>query len=295
MPVPRACLSASTVDGRIYVLGGTDKPHPCPALSTVYELTVSGPPVDFDGNGLVDISDLLRLIESWGQDDPAVDIAPPPFGDGIVDAEDLKVLMDSWGKQVQDGTLVAHWKLDEADGMTASDSAGSHNGTVVGSAAWHPAGGLVDGALEFSGTTFVAADFVLNPGNGPFSVLVWVKGGGPGQTLVSQMGGVNWLTVNAQGALTTELSKGGRSGVGLSSPAVITDGDWHRVAFTWDGVNRRLYVDGLLAARDVHDKLADSYGKLTLGSARNMASGTFWKGLIDDVRIYSRAVQPASK
>ncbi len=295
LPVPRACLSASTANGQIYIFGGTDKPHPCPALSTTYELTVSEPPVDFDGNGLVDINDLLRLIESWGQDDPAVDIAPPPFGDGIVDAEDLKVLMGSWGKQVQDGTLVAHWKLDEADGMTASDSAGSHNGTVVGSAAWQPAGGTVGGALEFNGTTFVAADFVLNPGKGPFSVLAWVKGGGPGQTVVSQTPSVNWLTVNAQGALTTELSKGGRASVGLSSLAVITDGNWHRIAFTWDGVNRRLYVDGLLAAEDVHDKLADSYGKLTLGSAKNMAPETFWKGLIDDVRIYSRAVQPASK
>jgi hypothetical protein len=294
MPEPRACHSACTVDGRIYVLGGTDRPHPCPALSTAYELTVSGPPVDFDGNGFVDMSDLLRLIESWGQDDPAVDIAPP-FGDGIVDAEDLKVLMGSWGLQVQDGTLAAHWKLDETEGLTASDSAGSHDGTVVGIAAWRPAGGTVGGALEFNGTTFVATDFVLNPGKGPFSVLAWVKGGEPGQTLVSQTGSVNWLTVNAQGALTTELSKGGRSGVGLSSQVVITNGDWHRIAFTWDGVNRRLYVDGILAAEDVDDKLADSYGKLTLGSAKNMAPGTFWKGLIDDVRIYSRAVQPASK
>jgi N-acetylneuraminic acid mutarotase len=291
LPVPRACHSASMVNGRIYVLGGTDRSHPCPALSTTYELAVGGLPLDFDGNGLVDISDLLRLIESWGQDDPAVDIAPPPFGDGIVDAEDLKVLMDSWGKQVQDDSLVAHWKLDEAEGMTASDSAGSHHGTVVGTAAWRPAGGTVGGALEFNGTTSVAADFILNPGNGPFSVLAWVKGGAPGQTLVSQTGGANWLMANAQGALTTELSKGGRSGVGLSSQAVITNGDWHRIAFTWDGVNRRLYVDGMLAAEDVHDKLADSYGKLALGSARNMASGTFWSGLIDDVRIYNRAVK----
>ncbi len=250
------------------------------------------PAIDFNGNGLVDIQDLLRLIGSWGQADPTVDIGPTAFGDGIVDAEDLKVLMGSWGKQVQDGTLVAHWKLDEAEGVTASDSASSHDGAVVGSAAWQPAGGTVGGALEFNGTTCVAADFVLNPGKGSFSVLAWVKGGGPGQTIVSQTGGVNWLTVNAQGALTTELSKGGRSGAGLSSQAVITNGDWHRIAFTWDGVNRRLYVDGLLAAEDVHDKLADSYGKLTLGSAKNMVPGTFWKGLIDDVRIYSRAVKP---
>jgi hypothetical protein len=46
------------------------------------------PIVDFNGDGKVDITDLLRLIEHWGQNEPAFDIAPPPFGDGMVDAED---------------------------------------------------------------------------------------------------------------------------------------------------------------------------------------------------------------
>lgn len=247
---------------------------------------------DVTGDGKVDIQDLLILIGHWGQPEPTLDLAPPPFGDGMVDANDLEALMSYWGREIGDPTLAAHWKLDEADGMTASDSAGGRDGTVVGIVAWQPDGGAVGGALEFGGTTFVTADFVLNPGKGPFSVLAWVKGGGPGQSLVAQTGSVNWLTANAQGALTTGLSKGGPSGVGLSSQEVITDGDWHRVAFTWDGVNRRLYVDGLVAAEDVHDKLADSYGRLTLGSATYMVPGTFWQGLMDDVRIYNRVVLP---
>jgi len=56
---------------------------------------------DFNGDGTVDIKDLLRIIESWGQDDPAVDIAPPPFGDGIVDAMDLELLMNYWEQPVE--------------------------------------------------------------------------------------------------------------------------------------------------------------------------------------------------
>ncbi len=51
------------------------------------------PTVDFNRDGAVDTSDLLRLIESWDQEDPTVDIGPTPFGDGRIDAADLEVLM----------------------------------------------------------------------------------------------------------------------------------------------------------------------------------------------------------
>jgi len=54
--------------------------------------------VDFNGDGKVDIEDLMILIEHWGQDEPLVDIAPPPFGDGIVDIQDWEVFMSYWGE-----------------------------------------------------------------------------------------------------------------------------------------------------------------------------------------------------
>jgi len=50
------------------------------------------PIVDFNGDGVVDLLDLLVLIEHWGTDEPLCDIAPAPFGDGIVDVQDLEVL-----------------------------------------------------------------------------------------------------------------------------------------------------------------------------------------------------------
>ena len=78
------------------------------------------PVVDFNGDGTVDIQDLLKMIQSWGQDEPFVDIS----GDGTVDREDLEVLMDYWGRDVNDPTLLAHWAFDEAQGDLACDSTG---------------------------------------------------------------------------------------------------------------------------------------------------------------------------
>jgi 7,8-dihydropterin-6-yl-methyl-4-(beta-D-ribofuranosyl)aminobenzene 5'-phosphate synthase len=248
---------------------------------------------DFTGDWMVDIADLIMLIEHWGQSDPRFDIAPPLFGDGTVNAVDLETMMSYWGEEIPDPSLIAHWRLDETEGMIAHDSLGSYDATVMGEPVWRPAAGAVDGALELGETTCVVADFVLNPSDGPFSVFAWVKDGEPGQVIVSQQGGANWLMADqGDGSLATELRAGGRSPKNLGSQMVITDGNWHRVGFTWDGGTRRLYVDDVLVAEDAQIALERSTGKLLMGCGKDMAPDSFWSGLIDDVRIYDRTVKP---
>jgi hypothetical protein len=143
---------------------------------------------------MVDIQDLLRFIESWGKDDPSVDIGPMPWGDGKVDEKDLEVLMSYWGQEVNDPTLIAHWKLDEVSGMVAADSAGGYDGSLERGPVWQPSGGTVAGAVQFDGVDDrIKTPPVLSPSDGTFSVLAWVKGGAPGQVIVSQVNGANWL------------------------------------------------------------------------------------------------------
>ena len=48
----------------------------------------------------------------------------------------------------------------------------------------------------------------------------------------------------------------------------------------------------MLVAKGTQDKLADSHGKLLFGCGEDMAAGTYWVGLIDDVRIYNWVVRP---
>ena len=73
---------------------------------------------------------------------------------------------------------------------------------------------------------------------------------------------------------------------------MITDGQWHHVCLVWDGSHRILYVDGTEVARDTQTSLAASAGGLYIGAGSALAPGTFWSGLIDDVRIYNRVVKP---
>ncbi len=141
---------------------------------------------------------------------------------------------------------------------------------------------------------YVSAVLHYDPFQGPFSVFAWVKGGKPGQVILSRTGGANWLMADvALGALTTDLRAPTRSNTPLFSQTPITDGNWHRVGFVWDGVRRTLYVDGAAVAEDTQKGAPKStYGNLCLGTGKDLAPGTFWSGLIDDVRIYTRAVKP---
>jgi hypothetical protein len=59
----------------------------------------------------------------------------------------------------------------------------------------------------------------------------------------------------------------------------------------WDGSNRILYVDDVEVASDTYDK-GYLFGDLQIGAGKNLEPGSFFSGLIDDVRIYDRAITP---
>jgi len=48
-------------------------------------------------------------------------------------------------------------------------------------------------------------------------------------------------------------------------------------------------VDDVEVAKDTQNQLASSTGGFYIGAGTNLEPGTFFSGLIDDVRIYNRA------
>jgi N-acetylneuraminic acid mutarotase len=298
MPTPLAGMGTSTVGGRIYVMGGSPASS-SQVNSAVWEydtgLTVPSP--DFNGDGIVDSVDMQILVDHWHTDNELYDIAPLPFGDSFVDVQDLILLSEYLLNEVDDPTLLAHWALDEAEGNIALDTVsknGDSDGYLIGDPIWQPNGGLVDGAIQLDGVDDYIITFpVLNPSNGPFSVLAWIKGNMPGQVIIAQQFSANWLLADPiEGNLMTELKAPGRSGVPLLSQTIITDGEWHRIGLVWDGSNRTLYVDSIPVAQDMQNGLEGSDGGLHIGTGNALVPGTYFSGLIDDVRIYNRVVIP---
>jgi len=283
-PEPRASFPLSMANGKIYAIGGSPRGHNITATATVYELT----DYDLNRDDVIDAQDMSILVDHWHTDNPHNDIT----ADGIIDTQDLVALSEHL---FEDYRIIAHWMLDETGGDVAYDSATQNDGIVLGNPAWQPEGGQIGGALKFDGIDdVIIADPVLNPEDGPFSVFAWIKGGAPDQAIVSQQGGGNWLQADANGALMAELTKSGgrRTGVPLHSGTVITNDNWHRVGFVWDAKDRILYVDDVEVARDTLTGPDSGNGALYIGTGNGLAEGSFWSGMIDDVRIYNQAIEP---
>jgi hypothetical protein len=79
------------LNSRIYVIGGTDRPHPFPGTSTVYVYNII---IDFNVDGIVNFSDMCILFEHWLTDYALCDIGPMPWGDGIINVQGLIILAE---------------------------------------------------------------------------------------------------------------------------------------------------------------------------------------------------------
>jgi len=254
--------------------------------------------MDFNADGNVNFTDFCYLAAHWdANESSAADIAPIPFGDGIVDSLDVAALVEYW---LRDVLLLAHWGLDETQGDIAYEDVGASHGALHGDPNWRDNEGALAGALEFDGINdYISTDFILDPANGPFSVYAWIKGGSPGQAVISQTDGAgtgrSWLAADLSGGeLMTGVRKVGRGGAPLISEFVITDGEWHRIGLVWDGSYRHLYADDEEVAVDtvLWEVLESADGGLYFGADNTLEAASFFSGLIDDIRIYDQVITP---
>lgn len=246
-------------------------------------------------NTTVNLDDYCFMAMDWMRD-PVISSGDFTT-DGIVDFSDLSMLLACWVTRIQPG-IVGFWQMDENSGSVAHDISGKNNNAdLINSPTWQPAAGHINGALQLNGVNqYVDAPFLLNPANGPFTTCAWVKGGQPNEKIICQTDGTgigrNWLNTESTGYLGTNVRI--PSGSNLTSTySGHLDGYWHHVALTWDGARRRLYADGAEVAADPADlgaALESCDGRLFIGAHKSLAPDLYWTGLIDDVRIYHRAL-----
>jgi subtilisin family serine protease len=93
---------------------------------------------DLNKDGIVDEQDLSILEQFMGTTEKLADIAPAAKPDGVVDELDHELMMQYWQKEYVEFGLVGRWKLNEAEGGIAFDSAGEYNGTLSGAPLWQP-------------------------------------------------------------------------------------------------------------------------------------------------------------
>jgi hypothetical protein len=208
----------------------------------------------------------------------------------------------------------AHWRFDEASGSVATDaSSNGHTAAVVG-AVW--ALGQMGGGLSFDGVNdYVFASDAqsggttgagLDMGTRGWTVAAWINTTASGMvaTKMGFVGGSNpdgWgLSVSGNGTVGAVLHKSGVGTVNIfaGDGKIVNDGHWHHLAVVFNrGANMIRYVDG--APSGTQNNLAflsgqslDNAKQLRIGARDQSGDEIFFNGLIDDVRVYARALSP---
>jgi chitodextrinase len=184
-----------------------------------------------------------------------------------------------------DPDLVGYWKFNETSGITAEDSSGSNNGTVINGAVWD-SGGQIGGSLNFDGSNdYVSLPNIINPSAATFTASAWIYpdvSTGIRSVLVQEgTNGRKWL-YREDGLLTSFLFSSK-----LQSTGSIVTGQWNHIAVTYDGTTLKLYLNGQQDG-SATGTIESELGGMRVGIAKDDSSG--WDGKIDDVRIYDRAL-----
>jgi hypothetical protein len=199
--------------------------------------------------------------------------------------------------------LVLSLGFDEGSGSTAMDaSGGGLHGTISG--ALHVLG-RSGGALKFDGvddwvtvadtsaldlTTGMTLEAWVNPttaGSGWNTIVLKERGAEDMAYALYANDGAPFPGGNAAPASYVNI---GGAHVSLTAAQALPPGTWTHVAATYDGATLRLYVNGVLASsRPRTGEVGVSGGALRIGG-NNAWTGEFFAGLIDDVRVYNRAL-----
>jgi hypothetical protein len=189
--------------------------------------------------------------------------------------------------------LVGHWKLDETSGTMAADSSGlGRDGTVIGTATW--TSGSVNNALQLNGLTRVEVNSLMNtPRNVTLAAWAYVTTADSGGSDIVSLGDYFAMRLN-NGTLSRAFFYNGSTWVSASVTQTFTPG-WHHFAAVFnDDLNVcKFFVDGAEAA-SVSTTVTIPYSglgtKLVIGAHGNGQTTYDLTGMVDDVRIYSRAL-----
>jgi hypothetical protein len=240
-----------------------------------------------------------------------------PFGekDCIINYYDVGAMADQWLRT--DACLpttlpspgpVAHWEFEEGDSNNVSDSANSHDGVAEGAYAWVE-GKIGTWAMEFSGGRVLVPDHAQLRPETAVSATAWVfisetqdesnrvvvKGADNFETYALQINGDDEASL-----IIRDSDPCGPTNYNVETDDIYFN-EWMHLAGVCKGDTNTLniYVNGQLA-ESVNDAnfiekgltLSQDTNDLAIGD-RSDATNRSFDGIVDDTRIYDRALTDA--
>jgi hypothetical protein len=192
--------------------------------------------------------------------------------------------------------MISYWKLDEGSGSTASDSVGGNHGFLNGPV-WTT--GKVGNALSFDGNDYVDCgnDASLDISGTKITYEAWINhqftpgSHSWGNVIRKHHDAGNWIRFEANQEKVSFYLSGLNYCTGQTT---LSPNTWYHVVGTYDGQCMKVFVNG------VEDGKLEIVKTITPHSSSNLYIGCsfygnyieFWKGQIDEVAIYNRALTP---
>ena len=210
--------------------------------------------------------------------------------------------------------LIAHWTFEGGSSQVLDVSGNRNYGEVEDDATQGSASGKIGYAAEFvdSGDMISLGTIDIDDGGtavDTMTITAWVKAdsflSGYSDNRIISKANVEtgesdhyWMvsTIEQSGKvyLRFRLKTGGTTSTLIANDSGddLSTGTWYHVAAVYDGARMRLYLDGV--ERESTAKTGDvdngTSKKVAIGNHPETATDKHWDGLIDDVRIYNRAL-----
>ena len=296
-------LKNATVDSDLTVAGWIiDSGYSGAINSASYNLTLNGP-YEQSGGSFTAPSGLMTISGGFHHSSGSFD---PNGGRVVLDNTTDQTLATTFHDLYLNDGLLGYWKLDEGSGTTTADSSGyGYDGVLHNSPLWSTD---TPGVMDFKDSYALQFDRV---GNAEYVTMsdtpeideaqeltlsTWVR-------LASTPTGADntymrFVTLRNEKAVLRYSDHSGTGQlqfymtIGGSVRSIAVDyiwgiGAWYHVAGTYDGSTMRLYLDGVeLDTHGISNEVATGDGVRLSHSASSEALD----GLLDDVRVYNRAL-----
>ncbi len=193
-----------------------------------------------------------------------------------------------------------YWKLDDGSGLNAADSSGSgHPGTLVGGATW-TTGQVGAGAVSLDGTTGAVSVPALNLNSNTVTMSAWVKRNGTQSNYAGIIfyrngtGTASGLDIISSGELHYHWND---TNYNYASGLIVPDGVWTFVALVVTANNATFYMQPFGAAMQSAVNTATNATQSFSGTSyigQDSTGGRFFKGTIDDARIYNTSLSASA-
>jgi len=199
---------------------------------------------------------------------------------------------------------VGVWSFDEGSGTTANDASGyGNNGTINGASYTTNTPSGQNYALSFNGV-----DNYVETGSNGFStkigtVVIWAKANNWGGTLwTNYREDCGRMRLNTGTSISFFRTNSGCGSATILSAPAPSIGQWHHISISYDFDNDEyaLYINGTQVkySNSSYDDIGVSASTMQIGCMKDFDwpgnhMGAFFNGLIDEVRIYEKALETA--